>query len=141
MEEYKKCSSCKLDLPANKENFNYRYDRGKLKGICKKCQSDYKKKHYEDNKKEYMQKSFKYKQDFKLWFTEIKNKLKCSLCNEDRYWVLDFHHTNPNEKDGNVSVMISNCNKSKIISEMEKCIVLCSNCHRDLHHKEKSKTT
>ena len=63
----------------------------------------------------------------------IKSQLKCSICGEDRIWCLDFHHTNPSEKEGSVSHMIQAPNKLK--SELEKCIVLCANCHRDVHYQ------
>ena len=52
--------------------------------------------------------------------------LKIGLSNEqiDRAWKLTM------EKKGKAS-------KPKLLKEVEKCIVLCSNCHRDLHHQEK----
>lgn len=50
---------------------------------------------------------------------------------EDRWWVLDFHHTSPDEKEGSISNLVDSPNKLE--KELEKCIVLCSNCHRDLH--------
>ena len=72
------------------------------------------------------------------WLAEIKSKLFCKECKEDRWWLLDFHHRNPNEKDGNISDFIKSKGKEKVLEEIEKCEVLCSNCHRDLHFKEKS---
>ena len=50
--------------------------------------------------------------------------------------MLDFHHRNTKEKDIDVSTLIRKGNKNKILKEVEKCDVLCSNCHRDLHFKQ-----
>ena len=70
------------------------------------------------------------------WFTDYKKTLKCKECGESRYWVLDFHHRDPKEKDVEVSTLMRRGNKTKILKEIEKCDVLCANCHRDLHFKE-----
>ena len=61
----------------------------------------------------------------------------CSQCGEKRYWVIDAHHTDPNRKD----FMVGTTKRSikAVKSELEKCIPLCSNCHRDLHYREKIK--
>ena len=64
----------------------------------------------------------------------IKKTLKCSICGEDRWWVLDFHHTDPNKKEKHISHLIES--PKKLQEELKKCIVVCSNCHRDLHYKK-----
>ena len=38
-------------------------------------------------------------------------------------------------------LLIKQSNKLKVIEEIKKCIVLCSNCHRDLHYQEKLEST
>ena len=58
---------------------------------------------------------------------------KCILCGYDRcIKALDFHHLNPKEKDFSIS---KNCNKAwdKVKIELDKCILVCSNCHREVH--------
>ena len=58
---------------------------------------------------------------------------KCSDCGiESKYQeIYDFHHLDPNHKD----FMIGKCDKSfsKIVEELEKCVMLCANCHRIRH--------
>ena len=63
----------------------------------------------------------------------------CSKCGYDKCVdALDFHHLDGNDKDYLVSQMqYSTYSKERIIKEMEKCVILCSNCHRDLHFREK----
>lgn len=132
----KKCTICKKELPLTE--FATRKDRKNLlyQSNCKACQKEYRKKHYEKNKEKYIQKAVKYKQDFRKWFSEYKSTLSCESCGDSRYWVLDFHHKNPNEKDSEVSQLVTKCSKKLLQEEINKCKVLCANCHRDLHYKE-----
>lgn len=51
-----------------------------------------------------------------------------SKCKE----ALDFHHVNPNEKDFNISGSHSR-SWEKIELELKKCVLLCANCHREIH--------
>lgn len=70
-----------------------------------------------------------------------KNKLlefwgsKCVICGYDTYaGALDFHHLNPDDKSFQLSVAeIGLVSYDRMIEESEKCILLCSNCHRELH--------
>lgn len=72
---------------------------------------------------------------FKEWFNEYKSTLKCSKCGFSHPAALDFHHTNPLEKEGDVARLKTMTNKKRIMEEISKCIVLCANCHR-IHHYE-----
>lgn len=68
------------------------------------------------------------------WFKEYKSTLKCEECGEDRWQTIDFHHKNPLEKEIGISVAIKNgWSKSRILNEIEKCEILCANCHRMRH--------
>jgi hypothetical protein len=66
---------------------------------------------------------------------------KCERCGYDRCIIaLEFHHTDPKEKDFHIS---SNMNKAwdKVKKELDKCILVCSNCHREIHYELFYKTT
>lgn len=65
-------------------------------------------------------------------FNEWKNTLSCEICGEDESCTLDFHHLDPNEKEEGIS-NIRHLTFSRIQKEVEKCVVLCSNCHRKVH--------
>lgn len=58
---------------------------------------------------------------------------KCERCSYDRCLSsLEFHHTDPSQKD----FEISNVNKTSfdvLKPELDKCILVCSNCHREIH--------
>jgi hypothetical protein len=57
---------------------------------------------------------------------------KCVNCGEDRPWVLQFHHTNPSDKEISVH-KLSACAWSRIEKEIKKCILVCESCHREIH--------
>ena len=47
----------------------------------------------------------------------------------------DFHHINPSEKEVEIWRVIRNYDKA--CQEASKCIMVCSNCHREIHAKLK----
>jgi hypothetical protein len=71
------------------------------------------------------------------WFKEFKSTLQCKVCGETRFQCLDFHHRDPKEKEIGICKMIQRkFSIEKILKEMEKCDVLCANCHRMEHYTE-----
>jgi hypothetical protein len=78
------------------------------------------------------------RQDLKDWFVRYKRTLKCVSCSENHPACLDFHHINPSHKEYDIALMVQRgFNKNRIIAEMQKCAVLCANCHRKIHWDEK----
>lgn len=62
----------------------------------------------------------------------IKHGGKCCICGYDKYLgAIHFHHINPKEKD----FTISNDRVKLVdaIAESEKCVLLCANCHAEVH--------
>lgn len=58
---------------------------------------------------------------------------KCSQCGYDKCInALEFHHLNPEEKEFNISNKF-NMAWEAIQIELDKCILLCSNCHKEMH--------
>ena len=56
---------------------------------------------------------------------------KCQKCGYDRYvGALEFHHRDPIEKDPKWH---RGWSISKLAIELDKCDILCSNCHREVH--------
>jgi hypothetical protein len=47
----------------------------------------------------------------------------------------DFHHINPEEKSFEIAPSLDR-NWNTLLEEVEKCIMLCSNCHRVRHYRE-----
>lgn len=62
---------------------------------------------------------------------------KCEICGYDKCVdALEFHHINPEEKDFGLSNGDTK-GLEKLKKEADKCILICSNCHRELHAKER----
>ena len=76
----------------------------------------------------------------KQWFRkQILPKKRCRRCGESDPIVLDFHHIKPATKKAKVSRLVDCAfNKTIILLEIRKCVVLCANCHRKYHHKRKN---
>ena len=129
----KRCNEEKVfeDFPKHK---GFRDGRN---SICKECHCKREKEYYQNNKdhkRDVRRQTRKEKID---WYQSIKKDLKCKRCDEDRWYILDFHHDNPNEKEGTISKMIETSSKERILGEIEKCTVLCRNCHGELHYLER----
>ena len=60
---------------------------------------------------------------------------KCSKCGYNKcIAALDFHHKGQ-DKEGDLSRMIKDYSEQKALKEIEKCILICANCHRELHNQ------
>lgn len=59
---------------------------------------------------------------------------KCSVCGYDRCAdALEFHHLDPSKKDFGISSKGYTRSWDKVKEELDKCILVCSNCHREIH--------
>lgn len=98
----------------------YSYRSGEHRYRCKKCSAE------QVQKRRYL---------IKEKAVEYKGS-KCENCGYDKCIdALEFHHKNPEEKDFGISSGNTRSWK-KIKEELDKCIMLCANCHRELHSKE-----
>ena len=68
------------------------------------------------------------------WFKLIKSQEKCSECGHDVYEDLDYHHKDPLTKVATVSDMVGRYSRQRILDEIQKCEVLCKNCHMKHHY-------
>mgnify|MGYP003339497367 CR=1 FL=1 len=106
--------------------------------VKKKKHKEYSRKHYEANTEATKRRTQEVKlQQKEEWFT-FKGTLKCTKCGFDHIAALDFHHVNPAEKENLVSKMVANGCYAAAMEEVQKCIVLCANCHRIHHYEENS---
>lgn len=66
------------------------------------------------------------------WVKEQKQK--CEYCSETDPVCLEFHHIDPKQKDINLANAANRgWGKKRLLEEIAKCEVVCSNCHRKLH--------
>lgn len=59
---------------------------------------------------------------------------QCSNCGYSRCLAaLDFHHSSPNQKEFGISSRGLTTSIGKLREETKKCVLLCANCHREIH--------
>jgi hypothetical protein len=133
----KVCYNCKEEKDISEFHKNPKKKDG-VNSTCKDCRRIYHKEHYENNKTEYLSNHKRRKIVHRTWLDDYKKALVCEICNEDRWWVLDFHHIDPKHKDIAVGTAVNKgWSIERIKNEISKCKILCSNCHRDFHYQEK----
>lgn len=97
---------------------------------------EYRRKWYSKNKNSEKIHVKRRKIKIKNWFKEYKKNLTCSNCSENHIAALEFHHKINNKKEGNIGNMVNDgFSIKKILEEIDKCIILCANCHRKIHYK------
>ena len=64
---------------------------------------------------------------------QAKNKPCCCCGVEYNSVVMDLHHKDPSIKDAHISKLMKSCSYQKLQEEIDKCVVLCANCHRMIH--------
>ena len=114
---HKTCATCKLDLPI--ESFRKRKDRNCLAPYCKKCETET---------------TVNAQNSTKTFCVNYKGG-KCARC--DTVFNLSqyaFHHTDPREKDFSLSEHRS-WSIPRLQNELDKCILVCHNCHAEIHHE------
>jgi hypothetical protein len=102
--------------------------------------SQYNKKWYTQNKKRKKDQAKKSRKRAvrrnRKFIEEYKLEHPCQ-CGETEPCCLSFHHIDE-DKDGNISDMINRgYSLTKIRAEIEKCIIMCLNCHAKLHQSTK----
>ena len=94
------------------------------------------KAHYVKNKSSYSSKVKQRRQERAVWWAGYKQekKFKCKYCPEDHPGCISFHHTDPKEKKMSVADLVAlGYSVTIILEEIEKCEVLCHNCHGKFH--------
>ena len=103
-------------------------------------QKEYSRKYYELNKQKVLETSGKLRRKNRADFAEFKSRLACIKCGENHPSTLDFHHVIPDPANKKITDLIRAGRFSFAIEEiMNKCVVLCSNCHRKHHYEEDRK--
>lgn len=113
----KYCCRCSSEKPLT----DFYQRRGKFGGsvYCKPCTND---------------QTIERQRNIKKQLVDYKGG-KCQICGYSKYiGALDFHHLNTIKKEFNLSRRKCSSIES-LKSELDKCICLCANCHREVHGK------
>ena len=113
------CPACRQKLPLSA--FYARRDGKNTTPYCKACTNA---------------QALERQQKLKLQAVAYKGGL-CELCGYSRYvGALEFHHRDPGAKDFRIAhVRFTTFEKLK--PELDKCSLVCANCHRELHAKSR----
>lgn len=123
------CALCNQELPI--EDFGIKTRRsGKqnLQPYCKVCNREYHRNHYEKNKSEYLEKNKDYKTSNKTKMFEFLKEKSCVDCGNNDIRVLEFDHVG--DKTATISKVLPSWSWKRLLTEIEKCDVVCANCHR-----------
>ncbi len=83
---------------------------------------------------EYMRKAVKKRREKLRMMARDYKGGQCMLCGYKRYpGALDFHHLDSKKKEFGISVRGLTRSWEKIKAEIEKCVLVCANCHREIH--------
>lgn len=97
----------------------------------KEDQRAYQREHYRKNRAAYKARSKAQKNKVLEWYAAKKSG-PCHDCgNSFHHCQMDFDHLEGHEKVANISRMVyDEVSRKKIEEEMEKCHLVCANCHR-----------
>jgi hypothetical protein len=146
-----KCGKCKAMLP--REGF-YSH-KGNYRGfgyLCKECNKMQAKITRERHKDRINKKSKQWRADNKehcaivskarvdnnrtQWMELVVSKRmdKCSICGYSKcFAAIDFHHVTPQDKKYGIAGLLIRKFTQGRAKELEKCVAVCANCHRELH--------
>lgn len=128
---YKTCTRCENDVLL--EDFSWANKaKGKRSAWCRPCYKEYDKERWSTDErktiKKIQQAAIRKRNQQFLWDYLKENPCPCG---ETDPVVLEFDHRTSEGKIGNLSEMASNMKSiQNLRNEIEKCDVLCSNCHR-----------
>ena len=115
----------------------------KCDSLCSNC---HRKLHYRDQTRQIkMRKNTKGEliwshSRIKKWVFELKKDKGCVICGETHHQCLEFHHRNPAKKEFGIKEGIrTGISREKILLEINKCDLLCSNCHMRQQARERKK--
>jgi hypothetical protein len=99
---------------------------------------EYNKGWYRRHKKRLLEKRRQRNEKLRQWLRQYKSKLVCMECGESHPACLQFHHRDRVGKSFNIGSIIGRTDISlqRILKEIDKCDVLCGNCHAIYHWKE-----
>ena len=126
------CAHCKQWKSKNQFNF-WNVKKGILQYYCRDCQHEVDRQHYLSNPRRILDRNKaamnKYRDEAREYVYQYLLTNPCVDCGEADPLVLTFDHHN-GDKVANVASMVGEGRTLKaVIAEIEKCEVVCHNCH------------
>jgi L-lysine 2,3-aminomutase len=125
----KKCSGCLIEKSIERFSKNKSKKDG-LQTICKDCRKVYWNNHYKNNKQYYIDKAATRKKQIKHDFWNWLSTQSCTDCGISDIRVLEFDHRLREEKEYNIAYLVGRGQDKYLLEEIQKCDIVCANCHR-----------
>jgi hypothetical protein len=97
-----------------------------------------------ETKNKFCSKQCKWKMGVHLWRKRTKEKCieykggSCSICGYSKCAdAMEFHHVDSSEKEFGIGGKGVSRSWDRIKVELDKCVLLCANCHREVHYNER----
>ena len=113
------CSKCQIKKPYTSFNKN----KTRIDGYnywCKKCLKPLIDKHYQNNKLQKNNIRKARRLNLQLIINKFKSLLGCQHCKESDYLCLQFHHIDNLDKESNISLLVKQNSRTKLIEEINK---------------------
>ena len=116
--EFRFCPRCQKQVPT--KNFYSRRGKSNSSVYCKICTNE---------------QTIQKQRETKIKMIDYKGG-KCEKCGYNKSpAALDFHHKNPLEKKFTIAHARHRSFNENIKKELDKCMLVCSNCHREIHEE------
>ena len=127
----RRCGRCGQEKPL--EEFAWRRrEKGQRHNYCRPCQAAYRREHYVAHRAKYIAKARRHRDRLQLERTEALLEFfqshPCCDCGEADPVVLEFDHLR--DKEFSIGHKLAVRPWEQIVAEIEKCEVVCANCHR-----------
>ena len=137
----KKCNKCTILKPLN-EFYKDNMLRGNRKGYCISCARARRKQRYDDGRVKLLLQLKRHARKNKRKAIEYKGGRCVDCVKQGRDGIFTecaycFHHTDPTEKEYSIAALMSRKTWKSITDELDKCVLLCLNCHSIRHYTGK----
>jgi hypothetical protein len=121
----KLCTSCRRRKPLTE----FHRGKGGYQVWCKACRKVYDRDYHRRTKPIRLEQKRRWAEDLYAWYHELKRR-PCTDCGQTFHIAaMTFDHLPGTEKIGEVSNMIRRRQKRAAQLEVEKCELVCANCH------------
>lgn len=131
------CSRCQSTKAF--DEFNFRNKANNIRhAYCKDCGKILTRSHYKRNKQQYLDKNFRSYQKRREFIRQTKNR-PCADCGMlYPFYVMDFDHREGEIKEYELN-RTDRLSINTVKTEIAKCDVVCSNCHRERTYRRRMK--
>jgi hypothetical protein len=127
IENVKRCSKCREVKPLHEFNRLRKANDGR-QSYCRDCNKAYHYRNWDKHMAQIRARRVRSRQEAREFIVGYLRDHPCVDCGETDVVVLEFDHLR--DKTSNVSNLIGSGQLKRLKREIEKCEVVCANCHR-----------